>query len=69
MHLLADAINSYLGTLSKDARTTFVGRYYYMDSIKEVASDHKMSVPKVKSMLYRTRIGLKGYLKKEGFDT
>ena len=40
-----------------------------MDSIKEVASYHKMSVPKVKSMLYRTRIGLKGYLKKEGFDT
>ncbi|MCI8564484.1 MAG: RNA polymerase sigma factor [Lachnospiraceae bacterium] len=69
LHLLADAINSYLGTLSKDARTTFVGRYYYMDSIKEVASYHKMSVPKVKSMLYRTRIGLKGYLKKEGFDT
>lgn len=68
LHLLADAINAYLGTISKEARTTFVGRYYYMDSIKEIAAYHDISESKVKSMLYRTRQGLKIYLKGEGFE-
>lgn len=68
LHLLADAVNSYLGTLSKDVRTTFIGRYYYADSIKEIAAYHNASESKVKSMLYRTRQGLKKYLKQEGFE-
>lgn len=68
MHLLADAINAYLGTLSREARTTFVGRYYYMDSIREIAAYHGFSESKVKSMLYRTRQGLKNYLEGEGFE-
>lgn len=67
LHLLAEAINTYLGTLSKEARTTFVGRYYYMDSIKEIAAYHGISESKTKSLLYRTRQGLKLYLKQEGF--
>jgi RNA polymerase sigma-70 factor (ECF subfamily) len=68
LHLLAEAINSYLYSLSKEARNTFVGRYYYMDSIKEVAAYYGISASKVKSMLYRTRQGLKTYLDQEGFD-
>lgn len=68
LHLLAEAINSYLSSLPKEARITFAGRYYYMDSFKEIAAYQGMSVPKVKSMLYRTRQGLKIYLQKEGFD-
>ncbi len=67
LHLLAKAINTYLYTLSPKARTVFIGRYYYMDSIKEVAAYYKMSEAKTKSMLYRIRIGLKTYLEKEGF--
>lgn len=68
LHLLAEAINTYLSSLSKEARVTFVGRYYYMDSLKEVAAYCGMSESKVKSMLYRTRQGLKVYLKQEGFE-
>lgn len=67
-NLLAKAINTYLGGLSAEARTVFVGRYYYMDSLKEVAAYYNMSLPKVKSMLYRTRQGLRAYLEEEGFD-
>ena len=67
IHLLAEAINAYLYSLSPEARNTFVGRYYYMDSIREVASYYGMSESKVKSMLYRTRKGLKVYLEQEGF--
>ncbi len=64
---LAESINSYLSSLPREARTTFVGRYYYADSLREVAAYHGISVPKAKSMLYRTRQGLKDYLKKEGY--
>lgn len=39
-----------------------------MDSIKEVAAYYNMSESKVKSMLYRTRQGLKKHLEREGFD-
>jgi len=66
--LLADAINKFLRSISEDARNTFIGRYYFLDSIKEVAGYCGMSEAKAKSLLFRTRCGLKEYLKKEGFD-
>lgn len=65
--LLAQAINAYLRTLAPQARNVFVGRYFYMDSLKEVASYYGMSESKAKSTLYRTRLGLKAYLTQEGF--
>lgn len=68
MALLGKSINSFLDTLSPEARCTFVGRYYYMDSLREVAAYYDMSESKVKSLLHRTRIGLKTHLKQEGFD-
>lgn len=68
LKLLAEAINAYLRTLPAEARNIFVGRYYFADPIKEVAGYCGVSVPKVKSVLYRTRQGLKNYLEKEGFE-
>lgn len=68
LHLIAEAINAWLRTLSPEIRNCFVGRYYFMDSIREVAAYCAMSESKVKSMLYRARIGLKNYLEQEGFD-
>lgn len=66
--LLDETINSFLRTLSDDARNTFIGRYYFFDSLKDVAAYCGMSEAKAKSMLYRTRQSLKAYLVKEGFD-
>ena len=66
--LLDEAINRFLRTLSDDARNTFIGRYYFFDSLKDVAGYCGMSEAKAKSMLYRTRQSLKSYLVKEGFD-
>lgn len=66
--MLSSLINNYLYKISFETRTVFVGRYYYMDSIKEIADYHGMSESKVKSLLFRTRQGLKEYLIKEGFD-
>lgn len=67
MMLLGDAINAFLDTLSPTARCTFVGRYYYMDSLQEVAAYYGMSEAKVRNLLYRTRQKLKIWLEQEGF--
>lgn len=65
--LLADTIGVYLRLQSEEARNAFIGRYYFLDPLKEVAAYCGMSESKCKSLLYRTRVGLKEYLEKEGF--
>lgn len=65
--LLADAIGIFLRLQSEEARTAFLGRYYFLDSVKEVAAYCGMSESKCKSLLHRTRLGLKAYLEQEGF--
>ncbi len=67
LRLLAKAIQGYLESLPEETRDVFIGRYFFLDSIREVAGYYGMSESKAKSMLYRTRIGLKKYLEKEGF--
>ncbi|MBQ4600255.1 MAG: sigma-70 family RNA polymerase sigma factor [Oscillospiraceae bacterium] len=64
---LGQTISAFLRTLSADARNTFIGRYYYMDPLKEVARYCGMSESKAKTLLYRTRQALRTYLEKEGY--
>lgn len=68
VRLLADAIGIYLRLQPEEVRNAFLGRYYFLDPLKEVAAYCGMSESKAKTLLYRTRQGLKEYLKKEGFD-
>ena len=68
LKLLADAIGIYLRTLPADARQLFLCRYYYLDSLKEAAYTCGMTESKAKSLLHRTRLGLKEHLRKEGFE-
>lgn len=65
---LEEAINCFVRALPEDAQKAFVGRYYFFDSIKDIAAYCAMRENKVKSLLYRTRQRLKTYLEKEGFD-
>ena len=65
--LLADAIGIFLRLQSEEVRTAFLGRYYFLDSIKEIAAYCGMSESKVKSLLHRTRLSLREYLTTEGF--
>jgi RNA polymerase sigma-70 factor (ECF subfamily) len=58
-------INQFLHKQSKDARVFFVRRYWYGDSIKEIALEYKVSEEKVKTSLFRTRNKLKSALLKE----
>ena len=64
---LADAIGVYLRLQSREVQTAFLGRYYFLDPVKEIAAYLGMSESKVKSLLYRTRLGLREYLEQEGF--
>ena len=66
--LLTDTIDRWLDSVSAEVRNVFVGRYYYMDSLKQVAAYCNMSQPKAKSLLYRARLALKEYLEREGFE-
>ena len=66
--LLADAIGIFLRLQSEEARNAFIGRYYYLDSLKEVAAYCGMTESKCKTLLYRTRVALKEYLREEGFE-
>ena len=66
-YMLEGAINKYLRTLPEETRNLFIGRYFYMDSLKEAARYCGMTESKAKTLLYRTRLGLKEYLEKEGF--
>lgn len=65
LHELAASINNYLWSLSEETRGIFLCRYYYMDSIAEIAAYCSVSQSKVKSMLFRTRNGLKKHLEQE----
>ncbi|MBP3702045.1 MAG: RNA polymerase sigma factor [Lachnospiraceae bacterium] len=65
--LLAQSINSYLQSLPEEPRTLFIGRYFFMDSLKETAALCGMTESKAKSMLHRTRLGLQAHLRQEGF--
>lgn len=65
--LLADAIGIWLRLQPENNRNAFVCRYYYLDSVKEVAVSCGMTESKCKTVLFRMRQSLKEYLEKEGF--
>lgn len=66
--ILGEAINTFLRSLSPDARNAFVCRYYFLDSIHDTAERLGMTEAKLKSLLFRTRNSLREYLKKEGYE-
>lgn len=59
-------LNDFLGTLSRDNRIIFLRRYWYTDSVSEIARRYGMTESKVKTQLHRTRCKLREYLEKEG---
>lgn len=65
---LGRLINAFLLTEKPDARKVFVRKYWFFDSVSEIAQLYGYSENKVKSMLFRTRNKLKAYLKKEGYE-
>ena len=68
LRLLGAAMERYLQGLPADTRTVFLRRYWFMDPLREIAASHGFTESKVKSLLYRTRQGLREYLEQEGFS-
>lgn len=65
-HEFSRVLNVFLRAQSKDARIFFVRRYWYGESIREIADACRVSEEKVKTSLFRTRNRLKNALEKEG---
>ena len=63
---IAAVINKFLAELDEEKRRIFVRRYFYSDSLEDIAKRMRMSVPKIKTTLYRLRLRLKEYLEDEG---
>ena len=61
-------ISDFLHTQKEDVRNVFIRRYYFFDSVKEIAVEFSFSESKVKNMLFCTRNKLKDYLIKEGVE-
>ncbi len=64
---LVELIEKFLQGLRDDERDMFVCRYYYCDSLKEIAEYFGVNVSKVKNTLFRTRAELKKQLESEGY--
>lgn len=52
---LIETINHFLMGIPEKDRDIFIRRYWYMDSIKEIAKRHSISTSSVKSNLFRSR--------------
>lgn len=63
---LTQLLNHFLRGLPREHRNLFLRRYWYCESIDELAKRYSMSQSAVKSHLFRTRNKLKAYLEKEG---
>ncbi len=62
------AVSDFLRSIPEEKRNIFLRKYWFMDSVSEIAERFGVSEGKVKTVLFRTRNDLKRYLKKEGFE-
>ena len=63
---ITEALNTFLSGLAAEERKIFVLRYWYLESVKDVAARFGYGESKVKMTLKRTRDKLKDHLAKEG---
>lgn len=64
---LGRAIDAFLDTLSRENRVMFLRRYWYGDSVAQIAERLSLSENTVSVRLHRIRQKLKAYLIKEGY--
>lgn len=65
---LGKIISDFLQHEKEDARNVFIRKYYFFDSISDIAERYSFTESKVKNMLYHSRNKLRECLKKEGIE-
>lgn len=65
---LSSLIDEFLETCTEEQQNVFVRRYWYFDSISQIAKTYGFSQSKVKTMLFRMRSDLKKRLEEGGYD-
>lgn len=63
---LKDAVNDFLDGLPPDARNIFIRKYFFFESVRQIAVRYSFSESKVKSSLAASREKLEKILKKRG---
>lgn len=63
---LAQIISAFLRECSQSSRVIFLRRYWYLDSIRQIAERYQVSESQVKTSLHRTRSRLRLRLEQEG---
>lgn len=63
---LGKLISNFLWSENEEARNVFLRKYWYFDTIADIAVRYSLSESKVKVLLHRTRNNLGKHLKKEG---
>lgn len=63
---LTELLNAFLRALPDNERRVFICRYWYCESVKEIAQEFGFGESKVKMMLLRTRQKLLTYLTEKG---
>lgn len=64
--VLTKSISQFLRTQPRQKRNIFIRRYWYLYSIRDIATSYGMSESKVASLLFRMRNELKSHLEQEG---
>ena len=64
---LSAEISAFLKTLNPEKRNIFIRRYWFSDSITDIAKRFELNENKVKSILFRVRKQLKQHLESEGY--
>lgn len=59
-------LNGFLRALPRETRVFFLRRYWYGESIRDIADSCRVSESKVKTSLFRTRNRLRDAMEKEG---
>ena len=65
---LTKAIDTFLDSLSPEKRSIFISRYWYTDSISEIAVRNDMNDGAISMTLNRLRLKLHNYLLERGFE-
>ncbi len=63
---LGKVISDFLRNQKEEARNVFIRKYWYFDTVADIAARYSFSESKVKVLLHRTRNKLREHLKKEG---